>query len=91
VIFLMISTLDEDAFESRFVARAASARQRAPHRYLENLDSILRVQNHLLELADRHDVPIVDNVSFDQSVLRIIRHLTESLGEKGDFDAAHSL
>jgi 2-phosphoglycerate kinase len=91
VIFLMISTLDEDAFESRFVARAASARQRAPHRYLENLDSILRIQNHLLELADRHDVPIVDNVSFDQSVLRIIRHLTESLGEKGDFDAAHSL
>jgi 2-phosphoglycerate kinase len=91
VIFLMISTLDEDAFESRFVARAASARQRAPHRYLENLGSILRIQKHLLKLADRHDVPIVDNVSFDQSVLQIIRHVTESLREKGDFDAAHSL
>jgi 2-phosphoglycerate kinase len=91
VIFLMISTLDEDAFESRFVARAVGARQRDPHRYLENLDSILRIQNHLLELADRHDVPIVDNVSFDQSVLQIIRHLTESLREKGDFDAAQSL
>jgi 2-phosphoglycerate kinase len=91
VIFLMIATLDEDAFESRFVTRAASAKERAPHRYLENLDSILRIQNHLLELADRHHVPIVDNVSFDQSVLQIIRHLTESLREKGDFDAADSL
>jgi 2-phosphoglycerate kinase len=91
VIFLLIATLDEGAFERRFVTRAASARQRAPHRYLENLDSILRIQNHVLELADRHGVPIVDNVSFDQSVLQIIRHSTESLRKKDDFDAADFL
>jgi 2-phosphoglycerate kinase len=91
LIFLIISTLDEDALENRFAARAARAAERAPHRYLQNLDSILRIQNHLLELAERHDVPIVDNVSFDQSVLQIIRHLTEKLRKKGDFDVADYL
>jgi 2-phosphoglycerate kinase len=91
VIFLVIATLDEDAFESRFVARAADAKQRAPRRYLEHLDSILRIQRHLLELADRYNVPIVDNVSFDRSVLQIIRHVTESLREKSDFDVARSV
>jgi 2-phosphoglycerate kinase len=91
VIFLIVSTLDEEAFETRFASRAASAKQRAPHRYLQNLESILKIQNHLLELADRYGVPIVDNVSFDQSVLQIIRHVTETLRKKGDFDVADYL
>jgi len=90
VIFLLITTLGDDAFQSRFEARAATAKQRAPHRYLENLDAILAIQNHLLELADRYHVPIVDNVSFDSSVLQIIRYVTESLRKKGGFDVADS-
>jgi 2-phosphoglycerate kinase len=91
VTFLIVSTLDEDAFENRFAARAATAALRPPHRYLQNLSAILKIQNHLLELADRHHVPIIDNVSFDQSVLQIIRQVTESLRKKGDFDAADFL
>jgi len=91
VIFLIVSTLDEDAFKDRFSARAATAAQRAPHRYLQNLDSILEIQNHLLGMADCYDVPIVHNVSFDTSVLQIIRHVTESLRKRGDFDAADLL
>jgi 2-phosphoglycerate kinase len=91
VTFLIVSALDEDAFENRFAARAATAALRPPHRYLQNLSAILKIQNHLLELADRHHVPIIDNVSFDQSVLQIIRQVTESLRKKGDFDAADFL
>jgi 2-phosphoglycerate kinase len=62
-----------------------------PHRYIENLEGILRIQDHLLELADRHGVPIVDNVSFDRSVLSIIRHVAETLRKKGPFDASELL
>jgi 2-phosphoglycerate kinase len=91
VFFVMVSLLDEEGFETRFAERATSAKARPQHRYVKNLDSILRVQNHLLELADRHGVPIVDNVSFDSSVLQIVRHVTESLRKKGDFDAAEML
>jgi 2-phosphoglycerate kinase len=84
VIFLAVSTLERDAFRSRFAARATEAKQRAPHRYLENLDAILRIQDHILELAEAQDLPIVDNRSFDDSVLSILRHVTESLRTQGD-------
>jgi 2-phosphoglycerate kinase len=91
VFFLIVATLDEEAYRERFGARASKARDRAPHRYLENFDAILRVQDHFLELADRYDVPIVDNTSFDRSVLFITRHVAETLRKRGDFDANEML
>jgi 2-phosphoglycerate kinase len=87
IIFLVVATLEESAFRSRFATRGRAARSRPPHQYLENLEAILRVQDHFLELADAHDVPIVINESFDPSVLSIIRHVTEALRKKGEFDA----
>ena len=86
VIFLVVGTLDEDAFSNRFAARAAEAKDRPPHRYLENLDSILQIQDHFLELAERFEVPIVDNISFDRSVQLIIRHVTDTLSQRHGFD-----
>ncbi|MCH8891655.1 MAG: hypothetical protein IH827_11355, partial [Myxococcales bacterium] len=86
VIFLVVGTLDEEAFSNRFAARAAEAKDRPPHRYLENLDSILQIQDHFLELAERLEVPIVDNISFDSSVLLIIRHVTDTLSQRHGFD-----
>ncbi|MCH8890617.1 MAG: 2-phosphoglycerate kinase [Myxococcales bacterium] len=86
VIFLVVGTLDEDAFSNRFAARAAEVKDRPPHRYLENLDSILQIQDHFLELAERFEVPIVDNISFDRSVQLIIRHVTDTLSQRHGFD-----
>jgi 2-phosphoglycerate kinase len=87
VFFLVVATLDEEAFGVRFAAREEAAHRRPSHRYLENLEAILRIQDHFLELADRYDVPIVDNVTFDRSVLFIVRHVSETLRKRGDFDA----
>jgi 2-phosphoglycerate kinase len=84
VIFLAVSTLERAAFRARCTARASEAKQRPPHRYLENLDAILRIQDHILELAEGQNLPIVDNRSFDDSVLSILRHVTESLRTQGD-------
>ena len=36
----------------------------------------------ILELADLHDVPIVDNSSIEGSVMLVIRHVVETLREK---------
>jgi len=87
VIYLVVATLDEKAFRDRFTARGRRS-GRAPHRYLENLPDILRIQDHYLELADRYSVPIVDNASFDGSVLLVIRHVVESL--RGEREAGSS-
>jgi 2-phosphoglycerate kinase len=86
VIFLVVGTLDEESFSNRFEARATETKYRPPHRYLENLDSILQIQDHFLELAERYEVPIVDNISFDRSVLLIIRHVTDTLTQRHGFN-----
>ena len=87
VIFLAVSTLERDAFLSRFAARASEAKHRLTHRYVENLDAILHIQDHILELAEARDLPIVDNRLFDDSVLSILRHVTESLRKQGESNA----
>ena len=86
VIFLVVGALDEQALRNRFAARAVGQQQRAAHRYLEHFDAICKIQDHFLDLAERHDVPIVDNSSFDRSVLFVIRHVTDTLRQRGDFD-----
>jgi 2-phosphoglycerate kinase len=90
VIFLVVATLDEKAFRARFESRASRS-NRPAHRYLEHFDAILKIQDHFLELADRHDIPIVDNDSVDGSVLSIIKHVTETLRKAGRFDPAELL
>ena len=90
VVFLLVATLDEGAFRARFEARGRQS-QRPPHRYLQHLQAILRIQDHLLELADRHHVPIVDNDLRDASVLSIIKHLTGTLRKAEEFDAEQML
>ncbi len=91
VIFLAVATLDLDAYRNRFSLRAAGEKRRPQQRYLENLDAILRIQDYFLELADQHDVPIVDNESFDSSVLSIIRHVSETLRNEESLDVAQWL
>jgi 2-phosphoglycerate kinase len=83
VIFLVVATLDPEAYANRFAKRAADESRRSAHRYLEHLDGILRIQDHLLETAERYGIPIVDNDSFDRAVLLVIRHVTETLRERG--------
>jgi 2-phosphoglycerate kinase len=90
VIFLVVATLDEAAFRARFEQRARESR-RPPHRYLENMDAILRIQEHFLELAERHQIPIVDNDSADASVLSILKHVCETLRKVEGFDATELL
>ena len=88
VIFLLVAALEEESFRSRFEARAKGQTHRRPHRYIENLDAILKIQERLLELGESKDVPIIDNVSFDRSVVSVTRHITETLRKRTHFDPA---
>jgi 2-phosphoglycerate kinase len=83
VFFLLVARLDEEAFRNHFVARAEHQRQREADRYVKRMDEIMKIQEHLLELAEHHDVPIVDNITLEGSVLLVIRHVVESLRKNG--------
>lgn len=82
VIPLVVARLDEESFRGHFRSRGVDASRRGTKRYLENLDAILRIQEYMLEAADEHDVPIVDNLSVESSVLLVIRHVVETLRER---------
>ena len=86
VVFLVVARLDEEAFRGHFISREARQRRRGAQRYVENLDAILKIQDHFLDLADRFDVPIVDNQTVDGSVLLVIRHVLETLRRQGGYD-----
>jgi 2-phosphoglycerate kinase len=82
IIFLVVARLDEESFRKHFETRAEREGRRDAARYVKNLESILKIQDHFLELADLHDVPIVDNSSIEGSVMLVIRHVVETLREK---------
>jgi len=86
VIFLVVATLDVDAYENRFARRAEGERLRPKHRYLDHLDAIRRIQEHFLERADQQGVPIVDNDAFDGSVTSIVRYVSETLRNREPLD-----
>ncbi len=91
VVFLVVATLDVRAYRARFQRREQSQRLRRAHRYLENLDAILKIQDHFLEMADLHDVPIIANDVFDQTVLQVVRHVSEALRKSEPVHAAEAL
>lgn len=86
VFFLLVARLDEEAFRGHFIARSERQKRRQAARYVSRLDEIVRIQEFLLELAERHDVPIVDNITLEGSVLLVIRHVVESLRKQGGID-----
>ena len=86
LIYKSCRLLDAEEFENRFSAREAQASNRESNRYLSHIDSILQIQDHLLEVSEAHHVPIVDNKSFDKSVLSIIQSLMETLRKREGFD-----
>jgi 2-phosphoglycerate kinase len=86
VIYLVVARLDDSAFREHFESRGNAHGYRSANRYVDNLGAILKIQDHILELADQENVPIVDNVNLDGSVLLIIRHVVETLRKQGDFD-----
>ncbi len=84
VFFLLVARLDEEAFRGHFAARAERQQERVAERYVERLEEILKIQEHLLELAERYEIPIVDNITLDGSVLLVIRHVVETLRKESD-------
>lgn len=91
VYFLLVARLDEEAFRGHFQARAEREHHRNASRYMERFDEILRIQEFLLELAERNEVPIVDNITLEGSTQLVIRHVVESLRKQGGLDLSRLL
>jgi 2-phosphoglycerate kinase len=79
VIFLIVGTLDAEAYRDRFRSRAAREHNRDAARYLAHMREILGIQDHLLAEAEHFGLPVVDNEHFDETVLAVIRSVLATL------------
>ena len=82
---MMVSTLDEARFKHRFISRQENTVSRPVHKYLANLDSILKIQNYVLSMAEQHNAPIIDNLTFDETVAEALRLIGDFLNRQEEF------
>lgn len=79
---IIVSTLDRKKYLERFPRRETHEGLRVTQRYWDNFENILQIQDYILDMAENHDVPIVENDSFDQTVSSILTVITNTLREK---------
>ncbi len=75
---LVLASLSEESHRSRFLARSRTGGRRA-ERYLENFPSIRAIHDHIVQEAERRDVPILDNPAGDPPVVPTLQLVTSML------------
>ncbi|HXY85609.1 MAG TPA: hypothetical protein VEH52_09005 [Gaiellaceae bacterium] len=64
---------DPEVHGEHFMVREAGSDGLRPHaKYLDRLDEIRRVQDHIVARAERHGVPVIENSDGDEAVRRVI-------------------
>ncbi len=73
VVHCVISISDEQVHRSHFWVRDASTEGLRPlEKYLDGMTEIRAIQDVLVERARRFDVPVIENVSLDDAVGRVL-------------------
>jgi 2-phosphoglycerate kinase len=69
-----VLTIDDiGAHSSHFMVRDVTSDGLRPHtKYLDRLDDIRRIQDHIVARAARHGVPVIENSSIDAAIRRVI-------------------
>ena len=79
---VIVSTLKKKAHLSRFPAREEQSGQRSADRYRTYFSQIRTIQDYILEMADNHDIPIVESVDLEETLPEVLSVIAGSLREK---------
>jgi len=83
VLPLVVSVRDEELHRSHFLVREQeTAGKRAVARYLKSFPEIRRIQDFILEQADREGTLVVDNVNIDDTVGMVVDALYDVIEER---------
>jgi len=77
ISWIMSTVSDEASHKARFSSREAGLRNRLARRYLDNFESIRKIQTYVLSLAEEHRIPIVENDDFDKAVASAISTVSD--------------
>ncbi len=85
-VALVLATLHEEDHRARFLARSRAGGRKA-ERYLESFGAIREIHDHILQEAERREVPLLDNPAGESPVgptlgliTSMLEHTTPSLG-----------
>lgn len=79
-IFLFLNLDDEKIHKERFHSRAANMVIKRPiDRYLENFDTIRKLQEYLREQAIIASIPIIENQNIDNTLKKMLDYVYESI------------
>ncbi len=81
-VWMILYVDDKKHYAERFEFRSEEATQRASHRYVENLDAILQIQQHILEVGKAHRMIAVENANFDETVQSLSTHIMDVLRKR---------
>ncbi len=81
-IWMTLYLDDKKQYAERFEFRSEEATQRTSHHYVENLDAILEIQKHILEVGEAHRIITVENVNFDETVQSLSAHIMDVLRKR---------
>lgn len=91
IVPVVVSTLNKNRYLERFPIRQSQARNRSAKKYRDNFDSILQIQDYILQMADNHDIPIVENKNLDETVASVLMVITNSLRQQLKMDSQELL
>ena len=82
VIPVMLAVLNQERLRDRFRGRGEQVDQRRAERYLENFDSIWRLQSYLLSEADRQQIPIILSDNRERVIRAVMNIIVNTLSDE---------
>lgn len=79
VVSVVLAALKKKRLKKQLTGRGQLIKSRRAELYLDYLDEIWQLQTFLLSEADRHGVPIVHNLSEEESVRQVVQHVADAL------------
>jgi len=82
VIHVMMAVLKQKELKKRIKGRATKIPQRRSERYLTSIEDICGLQSYLLDEADQHDIPIIENNDKERAIQEITKIVLDNLQER---------
>ena len=82
LVQLGLSLEDRKAYEKRFAQRATASPARPRHRYMANLEEILKIQEHIVACHALRNLPVIDTQSVPDVTSAAVMVVVEQLQEQ---------
>ncbi|MBT6148950.1 MAG: hypothetical protein HOH74_26160, partial [Gemmatimonadetes bacterium] len=84
IIPMCLAVTDRQVFKQRFARRAKQSPNRPEKRYLDNLDHILAIQQHILDESEEDNIPVIEITTVEDPTSAAVTLVAERLRKEKD-------